>query len=426
MPFDARAAKQLAVGDHLTLDEAPGLRLVARASGRTWIYRYKSPIDGGMKQLRLGEWPAMAFASALAEWGKQKADRDAGRCPIAERRAVKAEEKVQASEQRRRNSVAPYTVRRLVDDYAQSVVRVAKGRKVFSRGVGPIEQLLPAAVTRSIAFDLINGMRDRPVAAGNLRRELGAAWDWGHDAGRISEDVPNWWRLILRGKLPSQGKIVGGQHRGVEKRWLSAFEAGQVLRHLPHLSRLPAQLLTLYLWTGCRGAEICGMRGDEITREGDGWWWTIPKARLKTRRHALVTDLRVPLVGRALEIVRGQVDVHGDDYLFPKRRHAGDGPTDQKTVGSAVWMHMPTCKLRPEMVRARWPVEDWAPHDLRRSVRTHLAALGCSNEIGEAILGHLQPGIVGVYNRHHYDPERREWLTKLDQAWEAAAANRAG
>ena len=53
--------------------------------------------------------------------------------------------------------------------------------------------------------------------------------------------------------------------------------------------------------------------------------------------------------------------------------------------------------------------------------RTMLAALGCPAEIAEAILGHQQPGIVATYNRHSYDTERREWLTKLSACWEAAA-----
>ena len=42
----------------------------------------------------------------------------------------------------------------------------------------------------------------------------------------------------------------------------------------------------------------------------------------------------------------------------------------------------------------------------------------CPNEIAEAILGHVQPGIVGVYNRHHYDAERLLWLTRLSERLE--------
>lgn len=42
-----------------------------------------------------------------------------------------------------------------------------------------------------------------------------------------------------------------------------------------------------------------------------------------------------------------------------------------------------------------------------------LAALGCPSEVAEAILGHVAPGVVGIYNRHDYLDERRVWLTRL-------------
>jgi hypothetical protein len=68
--FEARAAKALKAGDHLTFKEAPGLRLVATATRRTWTYRYKSPLDGRMRQVRVGGWPGMSAAAAVVEWEK--------------------------------------------------------------------------------------------------------------------------------------------------------------------------------------------------------------------------------------------------------------------------------------------------------------------------------------------------------------------
>ena len=65
------------------------------------------------------------------------------------------------------------------------------------------------------------------------------------------------------------------------------------------------------------------------------------------------------------------------------------------------------------------PVANWTPHNLRRTSRTMLAALGCPKEIGEAILGHLPAAIEGTYNSHSYDAERRLWLTKLAEHLES-------
>jgi len=288
--------------------------------------------------------------------------------------------------------------------------------------LGTVGDLHPADVTRSIAYDLVWRYHHIPVQASALRRDLGAIWEWAHDSGRLADDVPNWWRQILRGKLSSAGKIVGGQHQGVVKRVLSVDEVGAILRHLPHVSRMISDLLTLYLWTGCRGAEIVAMEGREIAKDSQAaWWWTIPKAKLKMSRHPLAVDLRVPLIGRAADIVLSRRDVHGAGHLFPPQRGQALH-VHQKVIGVAVWHHMPGCLSRPELERPRWPVSGWAPHDLRRTVRTQLAVLGCPGDVAESVLGHIQPGVEAVYNRHGYDTERLEWLTRLDRVWEDAAA----
>ena len=65
--FDARVAKSLQPGQHLIISEYPGLRLTATIKTRTWVYRYKSPIDGRMRQIAIGHWPAVSFPAAIAE-----------------------------------------------------------------------------------------------------------------------------------------------------------------------------------------------------------------------------------------------------------------------------------------------------------------------------------------------------------------------
>jgi integrase len=63
-------------------------------------------------------------------------------------------------------------------------------------------------------------------------------------------------------------------------------------------------------------------------------------------------------------------------------------------------------------------VSHWSVHDLRRTGRTQLAALGYPDEIAEAVLGHTPSGIIGVYNLHRYDGERSEWLKRLSDHYE--------
>ena len=425
MQFDARAAKLLKAGGHLTFEGCPGLRLEASDSRRTWTYRYKSPISGGMKQVRIGHWPAVSPARAEAEWEQLREQRDGGRCPASERR-----------EERARAAAAPvaeegaYLVRDLVRDYVDEHLKVhrkpkgaAEMERLLTGEVGDIEELDAATITRRQAFDVLQAVAKRgPVVAGQLRGELGAAWDHALDAGRIPEETPNWWRQILRGKLRSRGKKISGESIGVTKRALKDEEVGTLINWLPNFSRLLHDVLVLYLWTCTRGAESCAIEKHEVTQEADGLWWTIPKAKTKNARHPLATDQRVPLVGRAEEVVRRRMAGVESGPLFPARTRSGEVvAVQQKTIQTGVYYHQPYSETRPEDVRPRLPVTHWAPHDLRRTGRTMLAAMACPREVAEAILGHMLPGVEATYNRHAYDRERREWLTRLSARLEELA-----
>ncbi len=418
MRFDARTAKQLSPGAHLKIDGCPGLRLEATASRRSWIYRYKSPVDGRLRQIKIGEWPALSIAAAAVEWERLKQARNAGNDPALAKRQANDSVGVMVQQ-----GDSP-TVRDICSAYLTGHVernRQSKGAaevaRMFRTMLGDIADLPAVEVTRERAFSKIDSYRHVPVQASRLRLELGAAWDYALDAGRLPESASNWWRQIMRGRLRSNGRRIQGQPMGTAKRFLTDAEVGALITWLPNFSRNVEDALTLYLWTGTRGAEICAMEGAEITEERDGLWWTIPKVKTKSARHEKATDLRVPLVGRADAIVRRRLERYGKGWLFPAER---GGHMQQKVFGQAVHCHMPYSVTRPEQERPRLPVTHWAPHDLRRTARTILAALGCPYEIGEAILGHMLPGVGGIYNRHSYDAERRHWLTKLDEKLEAA------
>lgn len=126
-------------------------------------------------------------------------------------------------------------------------------------------------------------------------------------------------------------------------------------------------------------------------------------------------------MGRAEAIVRRRMALHAR-WLFPKAvKKKGQVVTDhmeQKTVQVAVYVHQPYCETTPDRQRPRLTVTRWAPHDLRRTVRTTLAAMGCDRDVAEAVIGHMQEG---VYNMYQYDKEKRLWLAKLTERWEAAA-----
>ena len=63
-------------------------------------------------------------------------------------------------------------------------------------------------------------------------------------------------------------------------------------------------------------------------------------------------------------------------------------------------------------------VEHFTLHDLRRTLATGLQRLGIRIEVTEAVLNHIagsRGGLVGVYQRHEFQDEKRHAL----EAWAA-------
>jgi integrase len=410
MFFDARSAKLLTPGAHLVIPGCPGLRLVATASTRAWVYRFK--VDGLMKQTKIGLWPAMPAASAAAKWQALRDARASG-------------EDVQAI-QRPKPTPKTYAVADLVNDYITGHVRERRGEAGALASERALLRFLAeshvlarkqaTSVTRADCFDALDVRKAIPTAAARLRSLLGAAWDYALDAGRLPGESVNWWRLVMRGRLKSKGKIVGGVHLGTAKRVLSRAEVAELLAWLPNMHALGRDVTVMYLWTCCRCCEIVGMRPEHIKREGAVLWWTIPASLTKNAGNPRAVDHRVPLLGRALEVVQRRLGGVGESgWLFWTER---GGQYTQNDFSTYLYSLNPTsAKSRARQGEGLvLPVLGWTAHDLRRTGRTLLAEMGCPQEVAEAILGHLPTVIVGTYNRSSYDAQRVEWLGRLSQA----------
>lgn len=415
MQFDARSAKQLAVGDHLLVDGCPGLRLVAAQTRKTWVYRYKDHA-GRMKQVKLGQWPAMALAEAVAAWGGVRAQKEAGQDPAAARR--------QAAQERHAGAQAP-TVRELLLMFADHLATQRKPEGA-ERAKRTLVRLLdsepemaataPQALTRAQAYDVLDRRRQYPLAAKQLRALLGQAWDWAIDAGKVPHSTSNWWRQLLKGQLRSKGKIVGGEHVGPRRRVLTRSELRVLLPWAyENFSESALDGLLLYLYTGMRGAEIFALRTEFIAQEDDGWWITFPARLLKMERDADIVDHRVPLEGVALAIVQRRMQAAWEGWLFYTGRGNQLRPYHRNTFSSYVY------SLMPESAKAKrragdglvCPVVDWSPHALRRTARTLLSAIDCPEDVAEAIIGHKPAVMVASYNLHSYDAQKRLWLGRL-------------
>ncbi|MGC2969938.1 Arm DNA-binding domain-containing protein [Paraburkholderia aspalathi] len=107
MKFDARRAKLLQPQQHIAFDDFPGLRLEATATRRTWTYRYRSPLDGNMRQIKLGDWPAMPLAAVVVQRETKRGIRDTGEDPALARRRARGHVAVLDA----KHGLGAYTVR---------------------------------------------------------------------------------------------------------------------------------------------------------------------------------------------------------------------------------------------------------------------------------------------------------------------------
>jgi integrase len=150
-------------------------------------------------------------------------------------------------------------------------------------------------------------------------------------------------------------------------------------------------MVRVLLLTAQRRTKVATMRWDDIVDDV----WTIRK---EDREKGTGGKLRLPRA--ALEVIAHQPRIAGNLYVFPAAR--GRGPINSFGQGKRE-----LAALIPNEMR------DWTLHDLRRTARSLLSRAGVLPHIAERVLGHAQPTIQQVYDRHEYEPEKADALQRL-------------
>ena len=410
--FNSLTLNALKPGETVTdAGEYRGLRATCGQSGvKTFIYRYRSPVTSKVKQYKIGRYLSsklkgadegsdlISLAQARVLFLELKALRDNGVCPV-ELKQQKQHETDQLKEQARAEQVLnQFTVKKLCDNYLTDYIDGVRSKKSAaecrrSLHGDPVKVLghLPAAdISSKDVFEMIMGIVDRGanVQAGFILRELTAAFDHAID-GELPDDHVNPC-YQAKGRLKRKRVRLTSQP-GI--RALNDGELAAVLKWLPGSKFTPGQkgVLHFTLMTGCRTGEACAMQWTDVDLDAGVW-------HLKATKTGVPRD--VQLSAQAVEFLTQQKKL-SDDYAFPQ---ITGKPVQQKTITERMWYMRKNDLLLD--------IEPWTPHDLRRSVRTGLARMGCPSEVAEAVLGHSPKGIEGVYNLHRYEQECREWLQK--------------
>jgi integrase len=345
----------------------PGLALRVSYGGRkSWVYFYR--LGGKLRRMTLGTYPAISLAKARENWREAREEAQKGRDPSTNRKRERgatdfagvAQEWFRRDQSKNKTKDA---VKRLI---AKDVLPAWGHREITDIG-------------RRDVLDLIDGIADRGaiITARRVHAHVHRLFRWAVGRGIIESNPAS--------DLPKPGSETR------RDRVLGDDELVAVWRACGLIGWPFGTAIRLLLLTGARRDEIGSLRWSEIkntdiklegarTKSGDPH--TIPLSP------AAVTQLQqCPLIGKS-------------DFVFS---------TNGRTPVSG-WSR---AKDRLDRIAK---IEPWRIHDLRRTVATGLQKLGVGLQVVESILGHVsgsRAGVVGIYQRHTYDAEKRAAL----EAW---------
>jgi integrase len=353
-------------------DDVPGFGVRIREGGsKTYVFQYKI----GIKQRRMALGPVTAIDIGKArDIAKDLYARvRLGDDPAGE----KADAKVKAAETLEA-AITLFLARQQRRLKPRSLVEVERHLLVHAK---PLRGLQLAKVERRSIASLLSKIAQTSgaVTANRVRATLSALCSWAIQQGMLEFNP------------------VTGTSREPEKsrdRVLSANELKLIWGALEndHFG----SIIKLLMLTGLRASEVAGLRWSEIHDE----MIVLPSERTKNGRSHIV-----PLTQPAHAIIAAQPKRADRDLVFG--------------LGEGAFTGWGKCRerLNEKIAKAAHkPLPHWTPHDIRRSVATHLAELGTAPHVIESVLNHVtgshRAGVSGIYNRSTYEREKTAALQR--------------
>lgn len=376
-------------GKRIMLNDGAGLYFRKQtATGASWMFRYK--LHGRSRWMTLGNFPDMSLAEARAEARTARVHLDRGDDPLQVRRAREEEAKQRGS------------FRELAEEWYRGEVegRVkhpSVPRRHLDNLLLPKLGRIPAnEVTTGDIVRLLERVRvDAPTTANDTLRYARRLFDFGVRRHVIHTNP-------AAGLTP---RLDGGGLEKPRDRFLRLDEITELFKALKADESFcrENELATRLLLALCvRKGELFAAKWGEFDLEGttdDGAVWRLPAERSKTGM-----GLDIPLAPKVVAWLRElEVFAAGSEYVFPRRRR------DRRARSP----HLGPDTLNAALAAVDHGLKHFTVHDLRRTARSHLAALGVRSEVAELCLGHKLKGVEGTYNRHGYFQERRRAL----EAW---------
>lgn len=365
-----------------------GLYLCFRKDLTTPQWRFRYRFGGKQRVMNLGSYKQLSLAEARKRVKELKANVLSG-YDVArdkqERKAV-AITKINA-----------VTFGQLTDDYFEKMI-VGKWKNATD---------LKARIDKDIKPHL-GQLTTEGVKPADIDKMLRAIIERGSPT--IANDILKWTRRIFDYAIkrhivqynPAAAFTVldAGGKSGARERVLSQaelVELFEVMRNIDGFPKINGLAVKLLLLLAVRKGEL--IRAKRCEFDLDTALWHLPADRTKTN-----TAITIPLSHHAVDTIRAIMALsESSEWLLPARKKQATPHIHENTLNVAL------AKVKPLMVNS----DDFCVHDLRRTARSHLAALGVDSHIAERCLNHKLKGIEGVYNHHDYLNERRVALDLL-------------
>ena len=268
----------------------------------------------------------------------------------------------------RRDVVTPATFRDMTR-YFESHWKPLRGR--------PADAIaLPDVAARLQDIIAENGR----VAASRARSYLKAAYAWGMGEGLVNRN-PVVGSNVPDKDVPSRDRVLSDTE--LRMVWQASSGADDY-----------SKIVRLLILLGNRRQEIGSLRWDEI--DFDLGTITVPGSRTKGGSTLVLT-----LPDMALDILHSIERRAGNDFVFGGSK-----------VGFASWSKA-AADLRARITE---PMAPFVLHDIRRSFRSGLGALGVAPHVAERVIGHsVGKKVQKTYDRFAYTREMADALLK----WEA-------
>jgi integrase len=362
------------------ISDGKGLSIRVYPTGdKAWFFRYM--FERVPRMMTLGAYPGTSLADARTRHGQAMLDVQQGADPGLKAKEAKAKRKA-----------AP-TFQDLLDEYFEEELgKTPSGderkRLVDKDAIPTWKKRKVSSITRRDAVLLLDKVRKRaPVTANRLQGVMIRMFNFASERGIIDFSPLAGMR---RGKESSRSRVLTDAE--IKTLW-NCLDMERTDFDMYRLNKLALKAILL---TGQRPGEVAGMAKDDIDDE----WWTIPAGQTKNRE-----ENRVPVLPMLSDVIE-QAKIYSSDsqYIF-RSSHDKERPLTVGALANAIRRHSAEMGIN----------ERFTPHDLRRTLRTRLAEIGVTDIVAERVLGHKLQGVLGIYNRHSYDAEKRQALARWEQ-----------